>query len=191
MSARHELLERVLAWFVENGVGDTSLRALAAGLGTSHRMLIYHFGSRDRLLGAVVEQVERKERAVLEQLLEEQDDPAAAAMAFWAHVADAAGTFAPLFFELSGQAMQGKDWAAPLREWLITGWVEALSTLYRRAGMEQDAAERTSRLTLAMARGVLFDLALTGDRATVDAAVGDFTALMTSGAVPALDRRQG
>ncbi|WP_122263133.1 TetR/AcrR family transcriptional regulator [Ornithinimicrobium cerasi] len=179
MSARQDLLDRVLTWFVENGVGDTSLRTLAAGLGTSHRMLIYHFGSRDRLLGAVVEQVERHERAVLEQLLEEQDDPAAAAMAFWGHVADTAGTFAPLFFELSGQAMQGKEWAAPLREWLVEGWIEALGELYRRAGLKGDAAERTARLTLAMARGVLFDLALTGDRATADAAVANFTALLT------------
>lgn len=180
MTAREELLDRVVEWFTANGVGDTSLRGLAAGLGTSHRMLIYHFGSRDHLLGAVVDRVERTERAVLEDLLARHEDPRHAALAFWDHVADAATTFAPLFFELAGHAMQGKPWAAPLREWLTTGWVETLGELYRSAGQDRATAERTARLTLAMARGVLFDLALTGDRAAADAAVADFTALTLS-----------
>ena len=93
-------------------------------------MLIYHFGSREGLLAAVVEAVEQGEREVLERLLadaDDTDDAYAAGQQFWAHVADAATTFAPLFFELSGQAMQGKPWAAELREWLGSGWSAALT----------------------------------------------------------------
>ncbi|MBK6300027.1 MAG: TetR family transcriptional regulator [Actinomycetales bacterium] len=43
MSRREELLGQVVAWFAAHGIGDTSLRTLARELGTSHRMLIYHF----------------------------------------------------------------------------------------------------------------------------------------------------
>ena len=107
-SPRDELLARCVAWFAEHGVGDTSLRTLAAAVGTSHRMLIYHFGSREGLLAAVVESVELTERSLLETLLAEVDDPYAAGLRFWEHVADAATTFAPLYFELAGQAMQGQ-----------------------------------------------------------------------------------
>ena len=49
---REELLGKAIGWFAEHGVGETSLRTLAEGIGTSHRMLIYHFGSREGLLAA-------------------------------------------------------------------------------------------------------------------------------------------
>lgn len=168
---RAELLERVITWFAGNGVGDTSLRTVAAAVGTSHRMLNYHFGSREGLLGAVVEEVERRERAVLEELLAAPGDPYDAALAFWQHVADAAESFAPLFFELSGQAMQGKAWAAPLRSWLTDGWTGVLTELYVRAGYAPGEAERQARIALALTRGLLFELALTGDRQAVHEAM--------------------
>lgn len=160
-----------MAWFTEHGVGDTSLRTIAAGVGTSHRMLHYHFGSREGLLGAVVEAVERGERAALEELSARGDDPYAAGLAFWDHVADAAQTFAPLFFELSGQAMQGKEWGGRLRIWLVEGWIGALADLYQQAGLARADAVREARIMLALARGLLFELALTGDREAADRAM--------------------
>ena len=90
MTAREDLLARAVEWFTENGIGDTSLRAIGTALGTSHRMLIYHFGSREGLLTAVVEHVEQRERDLLAGLLETEDDPYEAGMRFWSQVADTA-----------------------------------------------------------------------------------------------------
>ena len=173
-SARDVLLGKALAWFAEHGVGDTSMRTLAAELGTSHRMLHYHFGSREGLLGAVVESVERQERDQLGALLASYDDPFEAGLAFWVDVADAAQAFAPLYFELAGQAMQDRPHAVDLREWLSIGWIEALASLYAAAGHPSERATELARLSLAMARGLLFDLALTGDRDAVDASMDSF-----------------
>lgn len=167
-SGRDDLLARCVAWFAANGVGETSLRTLATAVGTSHRMLIYHFGSREGLLGAVVESVEQGERAMLARLRQEHEDPYAAGEAFWEHVADAASTFAPLFFELSGHAMQGQPWAQSLREWLAHGWTAALTDLWVDLGHSPAEAAVQSRANLAMVRGLLFDLAVTGERAGVD-----------------------
>ena len=48
---REEILEvtpdRRIGYAAEHGLADLSLRTLAAGLGTSHRMLIFHFGSKE------------------------------------------------------------------------------------------------------------------------------------------------
>ena len=132
-AAREELLARAVAWFAEHGVGDTSLRTLATGIGTSHRMLNYHFGSRSGLLGAVVEAVERSEQEALLALAAETDDPFEAGALFWTRVADRAAVFAPLFFELSTHAMRGEPHAAPLRRWLGEGWLPALADLFRFA----------------------------------------------------------
>lgn len=168
-AARDALLGRCVAWFTEHGVGDTSLRTLAAEVGTSHRMLLYHFGSREGLLAAVVEAVEQGERDLLQRLLLEIDDPYVAGLQFWEHVADAATTFAPLYFELSGQAMQRQPWTAGLRDWLTDGWTAALTDLWLRLGHSRDDAAQLARINLAAVRGLLFDLALTGDRAAADA----------------------
>ena len=54
MSRREELLDRVTDHVLEHGLIGLTLRPLAAAIGTSDRMLIYHFGSRDGLVSAVV-----------------------------------------------------------------------------------------------------------------------------------------
>ena len=54
MSRREELLERVTDHVLAHGLIGLTLRPLAAAVGTSDRMLVYHFGSRDALVSAVV-----------------------------------------------------------------------------------------------------------------------------------------
>ncbi len=176
MSARDDLLDRAVAWFAAHGVGDTSMRTLAAGIGTSHRMLHYHFGSREGLLTAVVEAVERAEQDALVALTAEYPDPFQAGAAFWTRVADRAEVFAPLFFELSSLAMRGAPHAEPLRRWLASGWLAPLADGYRRLGLDEDRAATLALQSLAMARGLLFELSATGDRAAVDAAMAAWTA---------------
>lgn len=177
-AARDELLGRVVAWFAEHGVGDTSLRTLAAGIGTSHRMLNYHFGSREGLLGAVVEAVEQAEHAALLELAATHDDPFEAGAAFWARVADRAEVFAPLFFELSTHAMRGQPHADGLRTWLSTGWTDAIRDSYLALGVPAERAATLALQSLAMARGLLFEVAVTGDRAAADLAMARWTHLV-------------
>lgn len=54
VSRRDELLDRVTDHVLEHGLIGLTLRPLAAAIGTSDRMLIYHFGNRDALVSAVV-----------------------------------------------------------------------------------------------------------------------------------------
>ena len=61
---REELLEKVADHVLEHGLIGLSLRPVAAAVGTSDRMLIYHFGSRDALVSAVVARA--TDRAVAE-----------------------------------------------------------------------------------------------------------------------------
>src|SRR5579871_5379879 len=80
-AARAALLDAVIDHLATHGVGDLSLRPLAEGVGTSHRMLLYHFGSKEQLLVAVVDEVEARQRAVLAELAEELDQVPAGAEA--------------------------------------------------------------------------------------------------------------
>ncbi len=54
MDRRDELLEAVTDHVLVHGLIGLTLRPVAAAIGTSDRMLIYHFGSRDALVSAVV-----------------------------------------------------------------------------------------------------------------------------------------
>src|SRR4029453_4888280 len=54
MTRHDDLLDRVTDYVLEHGLIGLTLRPLAAAIGTSDRMLIYHFGSRDALVSAVV-----------------------------------------------------------------------------------------------------------------------------------------
>ncbi len=176
MTPRDALCARAVAWFADNGIGDTSLRTLAAGIGTSHRMLLYHFGSRQGLLAAVVEAVERSEQAVLAETI--TGDAADPGWEFWTHVADTAQTFAPLFFELSSHAMRAEPHAGALRSWLAHGWVPALAAGFEQTGWAPDDARTLAHLSVATARGVLFELAVTGDRAAADRQMAAYAALV-------------
>jgi AcrR family transcriptional regulator len=54
VSRHEELLDQVTDHVLEHGLIGLTLRPLAAAIGTSDRMLIYHFGNRDALVSAVV-----------------------------------------------------------------------------------------------------------------------------------------
>jgi AcrR family transcriptional regulator len=165
MSARDDLLAAALRHVTEHGVGDISLRALAAELGTSHRMLIYHFGSRDGLLVEVVRAVEARQRGRLADLMADPElSPEEQARRFWDDLVDPAQWPAErLFFELYGQALQGRPHAAPLLEGIVTDWLDPLTELAVRAGVPRAQARATVRLQIAVARGLLLDLLATGD----------------------------
>jgi AcrR family transcriptional regulator len=174
---REVLLRRVVEWFAANGVLDTSMRTLAAGVGTSNRMLNYHFGSREALLATVIDRVCENERDALQQFLADDTDPIEAGQRYWSHLADTATAFAPLFYELSAHAMYGKPYADQLRSVLTDAWLTGFTEGFARR-TTPERAERLARLCLAMGRGVLFEMALTGDRGAADAAMEDFTGLV-------------
>ena len=173
-TGRDALLERAIGHFAAHGVGDTSLRGLAEAIGTSHRMLIYHFGSREGLLAAVVDAVEEGARTTLARMVEEARDtrdPLDDGLRYWRQVTDDALVYGPLFFELSSHAMLGLPHATELRGRLVTTWLDALAAMWRARGVPARRARTQARLDLAVARGLLHDLLLTGDRRGVDAAM--------------------
>jgi AcrR family transcriptional regulator len=173
---RHGLMMAVLAYFTEHGVGDASLRQIAAGIGSSHRMLLYHFGTREGLLTAVVEAVEESERQTLETVMADRTtEGRVLAWRFWQHSADSIHLVGPLHFELAAQAMRKDDLDAPLRSANTELWEKALTEMWMREGaLGRREARAQARLNFAVATGLLHDLLLTGDRRAVDTAMARF-----------------
>ena len=165
--ARQRLLDAVIAHVAEHGISDLSLRELAAAVGTSHRMLIHHFGGKDGLRVAVVHEVEARRRAAVEEI-----DPAlpleGAMRSFWRHIsAPSLWGNERLFFELYGQALQGRT--PEFLDGIVDAWLEPASQALEAYGVPRPRA--VARLGIAVTRGLLLDLLATGDREGVDAAM--------------------
>jgi AcrR family transcriptional regulator len=187
------LLAAVIEHVAAHGVTDLSLRGLAAAVGTSHRMLSYHFGSKEGLLVAVVRAVEKSQREALAELTADLDSrPVDLARRFWARLTDPAlRAHERLFFELYGQAVQGRTGTTALLEGIVESWVEPLAQYEHRAGLPLDAARARARLGLAVARGLLLDLVATNDLDGVNAAMEQFIALAHGSARPAEEPARG
>ncbi len=174
--ARQRLLDSVIEHFTAEGLADQSLRRIAEAIGSSHRMLLYHFGSKDGLLLEVVREVEARTQVRLMALGEDavgETDQLIRRM--WAYLADPAlGDFERLFFALYGRALQGDESIRPLLTDDIEHWLDANVTLSTPLGVPEEVARTHARLGLAVTRGLLLDLLATGDRAGVEAALEVF-----------------
>ncbi|HEY9305857.1 MAG TPA: TetR/AcrR family transcriptional regulator [Mycobacterium sp.] len=171
LARRRQLLDALIAEFAANGIGDRSLRDVAAAVGTSHRMLLHHFGSRDDLLVAVVEEVERRQMALVPDL---PTDPAEGFTAMWADLRrPELWQLERLFFECYSRAAQGEKPFTRMVPGAVDDWLREVETA---ADVPYDAA--MARLGLAVTRGLLLDLVATNDRAAVDAAAKAFADLL-------------
>src|SRR4051794_11367594 len=178
-SPRERLLDAAIAVVAERGISDLSLRALADELGTSHRMLIHHFGSKEGLWVAIVREVERRQLgAVADLALEDEASFADATRAWWGHISDPSlWPNERLFFEVYGQALHGREPAVRLLDGVVESWLGPTRDIAVRMGMAPEQAERFARLGIAVTRGLLLDLLATGDRAGVDAAMEHWIAV--------------
>ena len=165
---REQLLDAVVADCAEHGLGSRSLRNIADHIGTSHRMLIHHFVSREELMVAVVEAVEARQRTIQDELT---GTPTEALSALWRQLsAPQLRPLEQLFFECYSRGATGE---APFDR-LLPGAVE--SWLIDDGG---DPAGR--RLGLAVIRGLLLDLLATGDEVGTAAALTRFAELVEAG----------
>jgi len=168
---REELLDELLEVFAAGGVGVRSLREVAEDVGTSHRMLLHHFGSRDELLLEVVEEVERRQRAAAREL---PRDPADAVVAIWEDLRRAdLRPFERLFFECYARGAQGEEPFDRMHPAAVDDW---LAEVDEASGGTADPA--LARLGLAVIRGLLLDLVATEDTPAVDAALQRFVTLL-------------
>ena len=188
-SIRERYLAAAVDYVIEHGAGDLSLRPLAEGIGTSHRMLLYHFGSKEQLLVEIVREIERRERELVNRSVPDArrgsadptapPDPVDILRTFWQRISQPRyAARERLFFELYGRALQGRDGTASLLDGIIDDWTAPAAVIEEARGADPDEARARSRLAVAVTRGLLLDLLATGDRKATTAAFELFLTMM-------------
>jgi AcrR family transcriptional regulator len=172
-AARQDLLDKTIAYVAAHGLSDLSLRELAAGIGTSHRMLIYHFGNREGLLAAIVATIEAQQRTALELLAVDASSPRELVAAQWAQLSDPSlRPYVVLFFEVLALALQRRPGTEGFLDSLTEPWLDLGTTIADK--LEAGSSRDEVRLGVAVIRGLLIDAVASGDIAAATASLDRF-----------------
>lgn len=167
-----ELLEAAYRYALEHGLGDLSLRPLASAIGSSPRVLLYLFGSKDELVRALLARARVDELQLLARPdegerphQEGQTELIAVAEQVWSWLA-AVEHRALLILWVEGYARSLVDpdgpWAG-FAHATVEDWLAVLATA-QPADERATARGQTDRtVLLAILRGALLDLLATGD----------------------------
>lgn len=162
---RLELLDAAYRYVLANGVADVSLRPLAASTGTSPRVLLYLFGSKDGLVEEILARARGEQLEMVRAALAgrpSRRDPADQLWA-WLSAPEQRDTIR-LFVEAYARSLHPESgpWKG-FAESSVDEWLEVLA--------EVEPSPRPARtLHLAVLRGLLLDLLATGDLDRVTAA---------------------
>jgi AcrR family transcriptional regulator len=150
MARRDELLNATVEYILDHGVSDLSLRPLAKAIGTKARLLIYHFGSREKLIEAALTTALRR---VQGQFLESRSS----ILEFWQWGTSPKNQrYLRLVFEVHGLAPRNPN--------LFGGYVREAIRSWRSIIVSRGYTEPSATLIVAAFDGLLMDYLATGDR---------------------------
>lgn len=179
-SARQvQLLESAYRYVLDHGLTDLSLRPLATAIGTSPRVLLFLFGSKDGLVRALLARARADELAVMQHLHHAGGDrPIGLAQAIheiWAWLSDP--THRPLlrlWAEAYVRSLHDPNRAmARFARTTVDDWLQILAACQSDAVRDTDRGISGRTLALAVLRGALLDLIATGEEQRITAAVHD------------------
>jgi AcrR family transcriptional regulator len=179
---RLELLDAIVDHLSAHGVAELSLRPLAKAVGSSPRVLLYYFGSKEDLLVKALARLRERQRATYAQMKSAQwKTPSEACRAIWRHMS--APGYEPLFrlfFEAYTLALRHPKQFRDFLRTAVDDWLEFLSAPLLRSGVTPRDARAHATVVLAGFRGFMLDYCASRDRARLDRAVDLWLAALDS-----------
>jgi AcrR family transcriptional regulator len=185
---RQELLERAYRYVLDHGLADMSLRPMAAAIGSSPRVLLFLFGSKDDLVRALLARARADELALLARLRASAGasggagagrdhgalNDTAAAVWGWLTAADHRSLLR-VWVESYAKSLTEPDgpWAGFARS-TVDDWLALLAAAQPPEVRDTPGGEAQRTLVLAVLRGALLDLLATGEVARPTRAVKSF-----------------
>jgi AcrR family transcriptional regulator len=171
---REELLERAYQYVLEHGLAAMSLRPLAGEIGSSPRVLLFLFGSKDGLVRALLARARADELAFLQRVrIEDGTDLERVGLEVWRWlVAPEHAGLLTLWTESYARSLIEPDgpWAGFAAD-TVQDWVDLLADAQPPPERGTAAGQARRTLVLAILRGALLDLLATGDVARTTRAV--------------------
>ena len=168
------LVEKCLLYFLKHGIANLSLRPLAAEIGTSARMLVHHFGSKQHLIATVMGRVRDRLQQILNDLCTGTKPGTPAVMLeFWKQITTNENRpYLRLLLEVQVLAIANPR---PYRAYLAATSSTWLDVIEDALGPGRNR-RTTATLCTAVIDGLLLELFSTGDLRRTSRALRVFTA---------------
>ena len=170
---RRDLTELATDYVLEHGLIGLSLRPLAREIGTSDRMLLYHFDSKADLVAAVLVASTDRSVAALERL-PPGEDVAASVRGLWqAMLGSRLEQCQRVYVEASALGLFGLEPYASAVRAANERWTAALGRRLEAAGCRPERSRRAAELVDSVTVGLLLDRPLSPDGAEQEQVVAD------------------
>lgn len=165
-----QLRSAIVQYLIRHGLTGLSLRPLAKALGCTPRVLLYHFGSKEKLLVDVLAHIRRQQSATYDRL--EARSLTQACQIIWKRMSapDSEPLFR-LFFEAYGIALRYPRLYKDFLHDTIEHWLQLIAKELYCAGYNREEARAVATVVLAGLRGFMLDFCTTHDRKRLDGAV--------------------
>ena len=171
---REELLDRAYRYVTQHGLSAMSLRPLATQIGSSPRVLLFLFGTKDGLVRALLARARADEMAYVHGVrLEAGVDLTRVGLETWRWLtADEHRGLLTLWTESDARSLIEPDgpWAGFAAS-TVDDWLTLLADTQPPGERNTPAGEARRTLVLAVLRGAMLDLLATGDVARTTRAV--------------------
>jgi AcrR family transcriptional regulator len=172
---RAQLLEKAVAYVLQHGLSDLSLRPLAEAIGSSARMLIHHFGSKETLLAEILTVIEGQYVALL-AAHSTDGDLVKGLERFWKTLTSGQVDHVErLSFQVWGQALVQPDGYESFLSSLVEPWTAQLEDSLKSYGVSKAKRESLAALIVSTFYGLLLMRLTTRQDQTVEAAFKQFS----------------
>ncbi|MEU8935407.1 TetR/AcrR family transcriptional regulator [Streptomyces sp. NPDC048409] len=159
---RREILDQVREYVTLHGVTDLSLRPLAKALGTSDRMLLYYFGTKEQMVSEALDIYARRPLLRTRALLEAIGPPTTAAdlrrflEEVWQQFTDPqVRATLPLYFEVMSASVLHPHRYGPVMRNIVGEWTRLYTAIFRDLGMDAERAGTQATLLADASLGLL------------------------------------
>jgi AcrR family transcriptional regulator len=169
---RAELLDRAVDYVCRHGLAELSLRPLAKAIGSSPRVLLYYFESKEAMVVEIVRRGRARQRAMMANLKLTDLSPREISRSLWREWSSPEWEpLTRLSFEVYSLALSDRSRFPGFLEESVNEWLDALEACTTLPGFTQAQSRALGTLLIAGFRGFLLDLLATHDRARIDRAV--------------------
>jgi AcrR family transcriptional regulator len=165
-----ELRRAIVDYLLEHGLANLSLRPLAKAVGSSPRVLLYYFGSKERLVTNVLADIRREQVTILGEDTT-RTFAEGCALAWKRMSASDWEPFFRLFFEAYGIALRSPRRYKSFLQVTVEDWLELISRPLVDTGYTPEDARAFATVVLGGLRGFMLDYSNTRDRKRLDRAV--------------------
>ena len=168
-----KLLDAIADHLASKGVSEISLRPLARAVRSSPRVLLYYFGSKERLVVKALERLRERQRDAWSRLKDADfEKPSDACRAIWREMSSPqAEPLFRLFLDAYSRALHHRRPFARFLRSAVEDWLEFLAAPFVARGVAEDEARAHATVVLSGFRGFLLDYCASRDRKRLDRAV--------------------